>query len=298
MRPQFLRAVYLSITLLFSSTASADSFCGFVGGLVGTKAIGAVYPQSIGAIRDANDTSRCWVDVETETGERRTLDCWDLQWVSSEYVVEDPEIGFDQDWRNPLDNDYFLVVIESQNQNRVALRTRSGERIWGVLADERYAILYDHSGSESSLSELSGWTTSDTVYSTPDFQNPVSKRFGHAEAHRFLAGLVDDPRRIAAEIETKWNDPGWRYENNLGSTDFSYQPTAVVASADGYTWLEAEETLAMNVAFEGPKRAFIKAEAYGTTSFESDVIRTVFIPFRDPDGRLLSVIDNGEGCGC
>jgi hypothetical protein len=297
------RACLLAISLGLAGPVNADSFCFHEMGMIGTKAIGYTIPFGPMMSKDT-DTSRsdeqsvCRIssyDSPAADGPVRIDDCQNFQHVRSEYVEETDRIFTDEEAKaGHAVSEYFTPLVFAVDDQMAALKLKTGEMRWvkapnlyrGAPQASNFSVYQDTSaiGSEGGVSSEAFYSQpkAGTETGSPSYSGPVQDAF----LDRILPGQPHE--EDALQKMTGRTDPIF--------TGFIYRVTDVVTASDGDIWFELEEHLALSSwSWPAEVMAIYSEDA---ALIKSDPIRTVYVPFKAPDGTIISLLTSGVACGC
>lgn len=319
-RTLFLLATVFALNL----SAKADSWCGFEAGLVGTTAIGYVMPWELLPNNTEGNPYTDEVAVTCSVSSYATSDpsqatvntrsCNEFEFVPSRYVPEDEE--------NPGASPYFAFLVYSAQHNMAEVRLQTGQPLW-VRHNRSYSFKFaandniSHGHGTIHLPSFEGAPTETTIHLSPSFDDETEPFVDllkqdpslferNSNIQKFfndpVFGLLDalslyDPSQKRAYLET----PSWETQ-----FETSYNGIRLLEDENGFQWLEAEEVLVQHTLWQvnhldvdgldvsDEEKQRLKALAY--TSAISDPLRTVYFPYRSPDGTILMVLTQGVAC--
>lgn len=315
---KLLTAIFLG--LISSSSALADSFCGFDRGLVGTKAIGFVSPFELSTSKyEAGACELIAFDRASEEAFSKTLKCTDFQHLPSVYIDNYEDEGFD-----PIASDYFHLQVLDAKDKWAQLLLKSGGTKWvKKKGTDDFNFPYQFKTNETSISMDKTYPTQGSVYSKPNLTKPdpfhgtylralsdgwidsqVSPEFFNSEIFKVLEKhSLFNPNHIEqAKLATHYKE----------FLHISYDVTAIIRDDDGREWLKAQEVLELSFHdFFGYIHEELKARDRTLTEEEDSRLydlfwetyrskpgRVVYLPYRDPSGTITMAMIDGPNCGC
>ena len=292
----------LVVATLFAGSsigASADSFCGYEAGLIGTKGIGYVSPHSAAA-SDADydyDTKICRVPVyaSPEAAQHRMVDCLEIDAFPTEYHSDEAYVsGLLENGFPVTFSDYYAFTVFDWAPPFARVKLHSGQSAWIKSKHGLYGNVYHPDRAVG----LYGQTTSELFFHRadhsafappPDIEGPV--------AEAFLKLLFEDlgvPLEVPQDM-WDWFITSARHDYYYG---FTYNVTAIEEDEAGGLWYVASEHLTIDALASGKRHQELETLLNGPKHgpYSSPVIRTVYIPFRDADGIVQSVFLPGPYC--
>ncbi|MEH6487325.1 hypothetical protein [Hyphomonas oceanitis] len=293
------RVLLSALILSLYGRAAADTFCNHEIGMIGTKAIGYVIPYGPMMSEDtdlsaaSHDQDICRIisfDGPMPVGPTRLDDCQNFQHVRSDNVIETGHIFTDEEAKigHPV-SEYFSPLVFAVEGQMAALELKTGETRW-VQSDHlaRGVPTYFEPSVYDGKSAVGyeGGISSDVLYAQAAAgaeTQPPSNRGPAQDAFRDKV-LAGHPHDEAALLQMEVH------------SGFIYRVTDVVTVADGSVWFELEEKAALS-SWNWPAEVLA---IYGNDAsrLTSDPIRTVYMPFRKPDGTVVAVLTSGFDCGC
>ncbi|NQY13805.1 MAG: hypothetical protein HRT81_08115 [Henriciella sp.] len=313
-----LCSALMIIGLLPGQMVFADSRCGFETGLLGSTAIGYQSPHVLAPYdRDENPyqdgSTNCAVLTFERPGTEGVLtDCDDLIFVPSRYVTDVYREGLSA---NPSASEYFEIQVFGVEGQFLKARLQDGGEVWVKHSGMVFAYQFDnrfpqnHRGipwtepvAGSSVSPL--FLEPDLSASDPETK-PAAFQLAYSEdwiaAH---TAFFDEPvfdllealgRFDPLNIETHVNGPSYDSEFAV-----QYIATDFVRAPDGALWYQADEIMTQAVRWTAQR---LDIEALDVPSaqkevfmallysiVESEPLRQVYIPYRAPDGTILTVL--------
>ncbi len=286
-----LRELLLCSLLLAAPYASADSFCNYETGLIGTPGVGFLAPHRVEHAKYSYQDKRCEVPIFSAPNGNAPdfIDCANIEEFPSEYN----ELLFEND---PIfQSEYFAFLVFEWSDEFARINLKSGESGW---VKTNYASVRDKFDPENVI----GWRglrSSEHVYGAPDFEQIASKpNINGPIANSYLRRafeFADVPFEIAKD---PWN---WFFETSRSGDfyfDFSYHVIDLVEGRGGALWYVAEEHLAIDVLIREELRDelnVVLGEAIEGIYY-SPMIRTIYLPYRDEHGIVQSVFLRGPYC--
>lgn len=316
----FLLALYVSCV-----PANADSWCDFETGLLGSRAIGYEAPGSFepydwtanplagAALKNCQLLTFETPENEELSGTLRS--CGDFVHVPSAYVTDENNQGLGE---HPAESEYFMIQIFEARGSWARVKMKEGDFKW-LKSKRRHGFsLYftrtaaaRHRGVAWSLKNEIGVPT--RVYTAPDLravdETVHAERFQLRYSEEHIQGAEPffgqpvfemlesvgkfDPNNVLEHI----NAPVWQ-----SGFAVQYLASDVVEDASGMLWFKADEVLTQetlwnverseidNLGVSDHDKARFKDTLY--KRYESDPFRTVFFPFRTPDGTILTVLSD------
>jgi len=319
MQSKIFMSIFVSLVL--SSTAHADSFCGFDMGLVGTKAIGFVHPVNLDMHK--YETGICEINVFDSTSElasKSSYKCTDFQHIPSRYIdAYQEEEGFD-----PIASDYFYLQVLDAKDNWAQLVLKTGETKWVKKAGlGNFDFPYQFKANEAPVSINMPYPTQSGVYSEPRFDKP--DRYHGSYMRDLTDGWIDSQVNLDffnSEIFKLMEKHGLfnashmeegKLATNYGEfLHISYDVSNIIRDEEGREWLKAKEVLELSYHNLGNfiHSKLNEQDANISSDVESNVHdifwdharskpgRTVYFPYRDPSGTITMVMHDGPNCGC
>lgn len=312
------RCCALIIGLLPGQMAFADSRCGFETGLIGSTAIGYETPAFLAPYdQDQNPyeegSASCAVLTYERPGIEGVLsDCDDLVHVPSRYVADVYRGGLSL---NPSASEYFEIQVFGVQDDYLRARLQDGGEVWVKHSGMVFAYQFDdrfpqnHRGIPwtepvpgSSVSQL---------FLEPDLSAPdpetMPEAFQLVYSEDWIAShgaFFEEPvfdllealgRLDPLDIDVHVNGPSYDSEFAV-----QYVATDFVTAPDGALWYQADEIMTQAVRWT-VERSDIDAldipsaqkEAFQSLLYsvvESEPLRQVYIPYRAPDGTILTVL--------
>jgi len=316
MKKIYLKTFVTLTATLASSHVSADSFCGFDEGLIGTKAIGFVSPASLDTHK--YETGICELNTFETASENAPSSihlCTDFKHVPSVYLesVEDIKL---------LGSDYFLLQAFDAKDLWVQMSLKSGEKKWVKMKyPNPYRFDYQYiEGKTVKPHTFSNHPTQSAIYLQPRLDKPA----GHLGG--YLRGATDnwidqdipldffnhDVFKIMEKYELFNPDhiEQAKLATNYGDIlDIRYDVHAIIRDTDGREWLETKEYLGLSTYdfFAKIEDGLAKLDM-SLTEEESSLIyndvqsirskagRTIYFPYREPSGTITMVMTSGPDC--
>ena len=301
------------------SVAMADSRCEFETGLLGSTAIGYESPAFLEPYNQSDNryndeaAKTCQFLTFDRIGEEGVLtDCDDLVHVPSRYVTDVYRDGLTL---NPSASEYFEVQIFDVKDDYLKARLKSGSDIWLKHSGMVFAYQFDdrfpqgHRGipwmkPHPDLAVSPIFLEPD--YDTPDSQTGRGKYQLNYDERWVTSGLAFFDMPVFRLLEALGRfDPSDKlsYVNRPAyDTEFAvqYVVTDFVTAPDGSIWYQADEIMSQGTLWT-LERSDIEALAVTAEQsqafmallyevFESEPLRQVYIPYRDPDGTILTVL--------
>lgn len=287
-----LRALLL-IALFLPTASWADSWCSFDQGFLGTAATGYVFPSGLeGNVAIADSAERtplikeCRIQTYAAPGGTATsmADCVDLHYTPSEYI----------DAQSPLGSEYFTLMVFDTKDAFVQLRAKDNAPVWAKTK----------TGWPVEAIGRGGVFPADQIFSKPD----------RAFALAPLKAMEND-NTIQAKIRAMFAGTDYATSKNDAIArlrippaeqgfyaDFVYEPQQEITSVDGTRWLKAQERLQWDWMWDDhenkppqPDKKFgVDQLSDENNQFQTEPLRTVYIPVRSPDGTLLNVASYGN----
>ncbi len=305
-----------ALSALFAVSAVADSMCGFSRGMIGTKAVGYVWPFSL-LNRELNPhSSDCALSAFAEPGmdepEGDKIPCYKFRHVRTPYIDGGPG------WR-PMEgptkwaeSEYFALLVFDVEAGFFEVERMSGERVWvNARTPSRVASLETQFRDDVVPTETG-------IYRGPSFDQPIGQagRDGllmeqqgiNREAwDEFFRHDVFD---LYKELGTFKSGDLWSFlarsvwENGL---EMQYRNLHIVIDDDGREWLKADQYV-----LQHPSAVVFEEDLVGNfdvsveekdrlrrltdNRVESEILRTVYFPHREPNGTIIMVMTDGLGC--
>lgn len=316
-------AMILCSALFVEAHASADSWCGFEAGLVGTKAIGYAMPSRLAPNNTeenpytdeaaANCSVLAYTDADRSTAIEELRSCGDFEYVPSQNIWDE---------KNPAASEYFAFLVYSSVNDMAEVRLQSGASRWVRHTRSynfRFAANNDiHFGhGDSHLGSFEGSPTATTMHNstsfdavTEPFNELVERNPSLLESNPSIRGFFDEPVFDLLEA-VKLYDPSEKQAYlDAPSWDTQFEPSYIGIKLhndeNAHQWLEAEEVLVQHTAWQ-LDRADVDAldisedekdrfKALLSKRVTSEPVRTVFFPYRSPDGTILMVLTQGAAC--
>jgi len=281
--------------LLLAQTAVADSFCEYDKGYLGTTAIGIISPHELSSHAHSEGAKQCFVTVQPDADRyaRYTafdVSCFDIEPLPSRYIYTPQNVPADHD---PSRNEYFAYMVFKETPKFLELRLRDGTPIF-----VKKPALYEPRFTGEHMIGMEGLTTSEKLYSAPDITAEThAPNYTGDIQQSFVSRMVEHPDFDPKQMDVYMTDIEKRNTFRLWLVDFSYTVTAIVTGPDGRQWYKTEEQIKLDTQgapYPNLRNPDPDADYEGT--IQSDVLRTVYLPFRDPEGRIESVFLPGPYC--
>lgn len=281
-----------------SPFADADSFCAYESGLIGTTGVGYLAPYLVTDSTYDWESKQCQVSVfaSPDATQSELVDCLSIVAFPSEYHDQDAFVSGLLAEGYPLDfSDYFAFLVFEWKDGFARVKMRSGEARWVDYKRIKRRARYDREG----VIGKRGLKSSEHVYLIPDTSAVAPAEDVSGEIPRaFLQALYD-----FVELPYQTPDNAWDWVIRTESADdyffdFSYHVTGIVSDDTGALWYVADEHLAIDALVDTDTEkqlSTILGEPI-EGSYYSETVRTVFIPYRDADGVVKSVLHPGPYC--
>lgn len=320
------KIVSFNIALMIgvSSTAYADSFCGYDAGLIGTKAIGYVAPYRLKDVVIEPETYDCTVSAYDELPVTNTeittnfksqsYRCRDFIHMPSPYVD-----GYNGNENNPkgfpiAKSDYFSFLVFDSSDTKVQISLRTGEKKWVEAkkhADLSFPYQYKGEGIASIIGDKA--PTQSGFYSAPRlnapavpitdyigvYTRPIPEHIFDGEAqlkffqHPFFQYLANEGKIKIEEGKIA------EYVNDINS-DFEiiYNVEEIIKDDEGREWLKTNERFLQTTHNSDWDSRPYEQEGKNTdwSRVISDPIRSIYFPYREPSGTITMVMVQEGWC--
>ncbi len=304
-KPMNIKIVLSFLLLTYAPVATADSFCRYDEGLIGTKAIGyaALFYLEKEDYRPEDEICTLRAYASADAADSDVMSCVVFERMPTPYVEDGLRAPF---------SDYFALLAYAQQDGMIEARLKNGGRRWLAIRPELNiapALPYPRQPGPAPQI-LHGQPSATAWYSAPDLASEVAAPAIDKEAqraffaHPFFAALMRlgafDPENIDA----------YAHDGDNYSFGVVYDTTEIVADGGGRLWLKAEERLEQKPylyfdydpdsrqrlkTLPEAEQAAIKDAVSGET-FQSAITRTVYFPHRSPDGTIETVMVQGPYC--
>ena len=287
----------LCISVLFTPLARADSWCQYEQNLVGTQAIGYIFPDS--GDRNVYDHEKqiCKIAAHTEPDKIASIelyDCGDFVHVPVPFQSNRETLkatGFEP---------YFGIFVFNTNDKWLALRLNSGSDVWIELKYLK-AAFHHNSGviTPETAKGMQGVSLHEEVYLSPDFASGVPRPDTSAAEHETFLAETMMQLGLPAEAYRTILTSRWSQE----FITFRYRVNNLIKANDGSEWFEADEHLVVDATYidrANFPNLFENREDLPSTVrsqlYTSDEGRTIYLPFKDASGVVISIPTLGPGC--
>jgi len=304
--------------VMVSLNASADSFCGYDKGLIGTTAIGYVAPASLDTHR--YETGACELnvfDTATDNSDSEVQLCTDFKHVPSANLDYYGTNEFD-----PIANEYFRLQAFDSKDLWVQLSLKTGEKKWTKLKyKKRYGFRYHFSAERIIEShEFSSYPTQSSAFLSPSLNAPddiMGQYFRQITDFLIDQNIpLDFFNHEVFKILEKYEafNPDHIEQGKLATYygdmfELRYEVKSILKDEDGREWLETKEYLGLS-SYKLFKRleeklaklntSLSEEEAelayHNTGAIRSKAGRTVYFPYREPSGTITMVMTSGPDC--
>ena len=313
------------LAALPASLANADSWCDFEVGMIGSKAIGFVSPASLepydGEDNRYNDEAAKTCELvsydgpDPELSSSQSRPCAAFVHVPSGYVTDVDQKGLGD---TPAESEYFMIQVFSHQGDMLEVELRSGDRVW-LKSTRRYLTSFDfqpntvigHRGA--AWTNLSGEIAASAVFLAPDldaidpevsvakfqmvYSEDLLERAGSFFEQPVFEMLAATGKYDPGDTLGHVNAPPWESGFAVG-----YEVVEVWQGPEGPSWYKVNEYLEQSTYWiveredirdldvSDAKKALFEDQLY--KRFQSEPLRTVYIPFREPDGSISTVLSD------
>jgi len=294
------------------------NFCGFDEGLIGTKAIGSVAPNSLNTHKYEEHV--CELNVyaaPSDAAEASVISCRNFQ------NIPNRNAHFDNENYDPIQNGYFQLLAFDATDDWVQIASISGDKKWvQQISASPTEYPYQHISNDAPAYVNRNIPTQTGIYDEPRLDKPAQykgQQFGYLTdswidytipldffSHEIFKVLktydLFDPNHIeGGKLATHYGD--FLY--------VGYDVKAIIKDKDGREWLKAAEYLTVSphdywglidnqiesqgITLSEEERLRIRDAGEGP-KIRSKAGQTVYFPYREPSGTIIMVMTSGPDC--
>ena len=289
-------------------------------GLIGTDAIGYTNVSNF-IVGDAATSTTCRVPTVTMPGgvPSKSMDCQKFQhtesWQHTREITESLQQGNDPNDARKLsaykvqedkafykpNTEYYTLMVFAQNGDSTQLRLKNGDAVW-TKVDLAYLKLVNQLGGEPGNFPCNQiFSAPNRTAAAPPSLLPEDSKVKKEIFSILASGGVSKKDAMALInyrcLPEQQRPDAYGASYNL-TADFVYNLKEPLTATDGTVWMKAEERFMWDAWFDKDEykisklpssRYLVDKSDEKSGRYQTEPLRTVYIPIRDAHGKLLNV---------